>query len=84
MNQKIWNLQDSTKFRSEILIWIYFKPRADTWLLLIAWYRFVQINDVSRRIESGVYGLDLRVPVHLSELIWEVRFQSNGWEEKGE
>jgi hypothetical protein len=50
MKRKIWNLQDSTENRIKIRIQILFESGADTWHVIIHWYRFVWITPVSRWI----------------------------------
>jgi hypothetical protein len=84
VDQKIWFMQDSTKFRSEILIRICFKPRADTCVIPIGPYYFVWISDVERRILKDLDIPDWTIPVHLSELIWSTGSRSGGHDLKRE
>jgi hypothetical protein len=48
MNRKIWNLQDSTEFWFEFVIWILFESETDTWRDIIRRYRFMRISNMSR------------------------------------
>jgi hypothetical protein len=51
MNQKIWNLQDSTKNSFKILIQNLFESGADAWRVSIGRYRFGWISDMSHQIK---------------------------------
>jgi hypothetical protein len=84
VDQKIWFMQDSTKIRSKILIWIGFKPRSDTCQIPIIPYHFVWISNVERRILKDLDVLDWTISVHLSEPIWSTASRSGGYETKRE
>jgi hypothetical protein len=49
---------------------------------LIGWYRFGRICIFERWIQRDADGLDLIIPIRLSDLIFAIRSRSNGWGER--